>query len=50
VPRVARFTDGQSIAAGVERVVNDWVQDYASKIDYQVDPRKLIGTVIAGIQ
>jgi len=50
LPKREGFTDNASIAASVNRVVEDWIADYADKIDYKVDQSKMVDTILAGLK
>ena len=39
-----------SIKAAVARVVNDWVEDYANKIDFKVDADQLIASITRDVK
>ena len=47
VDKVQGISDPASIKAAVARVVNDWVADYANKIDFKVDADQLIANIRA---
>jgi methane monooxygenase component A beta chain len=44
------YTDKASITASVNHVVEDWIVDYANKIDYKVDQSAMVATIIAGLK
>lgn len=50
LPAREGFTDKASIAASVNRVVEDWIVDYANKIDYKVDQSAMVATIMAGLK
>ena len=46
----AGTTNKDEITASLNRVVDDWIEDYASKIDYKVDRDKIVKAVLAGLK
>jgi methane monooxygenase component A beta chain len=50
VDRVPGVSDPAAIKAAVTRVVNDWVGDYANKIDFKVDAGKLIASITRDVK
>ncbi|VTZ28180.1 Soluble methane monooxygenase component A beta chain [Methylocella tundrae] len=50
VDKVTGVSDAPAIKAAVARVVNDWVEDYAKKIDFKVDADKLIASITRDVK
>ena len=50
VDKVPGVSDAAGIKAAVARVVNDWVGDYADKIDFKIDADKLIASITRDIK
>jgi methane monooxygenase component A beta chain len=50
LPKKEGFTDRAAVAASVERVVSDWIIDYADKIDYKVDQTKMVTSILSGLK
>ncbi len=50
VDRIPGISDPASIKAAVARVVNDWVADYANKIDFKVDADQLIASITRDVK
>lgn len=48
LPVIQGFTDPASVEASVQRVISDWVVDYANKYNYKVDQAALVATILAG--
>lgn len=42
--------DKQEVAASVARVVDDWIEDYASKIGFKADRNQIINTILSGLK
>lgn len=45
IDTIPGVTDKVSVTNAVRRVVNDWVEDYAKKIDFPVDAEALVATI-----
>jgi methane monooxygenase component A beta chain len=50
VDRVPGVSDAAGVKAAVARVINDWVGDYANKIDFNVDAQKLIANITRDVK
>jgi hypothetical protein len=50
LPKKEGFTDRDAIVDSVHRVVSDWIEDYAQKIDYKADQTKLVNTILTGLK
>ena len=50
VDRVPGISDPAAIKAAVARVVNDWVEDYAKKIDFKVDADQLVASITRDVK
>jgi len=50
LPKKAGFTDRDAVAESVNRVVSDWIADYAQKIDYKADQAKLVNAILTGLK
>jgi methane monooxygenase component A beta chain len=50
VDRVPGVSDAAGVKAAVARVINDWVGDYANKIDFKVDAEKLIANITRDVK
>jgi hypothetical protein len=48
LPKKEGFTDRDSVNESVNRVVSDWIADYAKKIDYKTDQAKLVTAIMTG--
>lgn len=46
----AGTTDRGEITASLYRVVDDWIEDYAEKIDYKVDRDQIVRAVLVGLK
>jgi methane monooxygenase component A beta chain len=46
----AGITNKDEITASLYRVVDDWIEDYASRIDFKVNRDQLVNTVLAGLK
>lgn len=46
----AGVTNKDEITASLYRVVDDWIEDYASKIDFKVNRDQMVNTVLAGLK
>ncbi len=45
----AGTTSKEEIKASLERVVDDWIEDHASKIDFKVDRDQIVNRVLSGL-
>ncbi|MGD0635874.1 MAG: aromatic/alkene monooxygenase hydroxylase subunit beta [Beijerinckiaceae bacterium] len=50
VDTIPGVSDAAGIKAAVARVVNDWVEDYANKIDFKIDPAQLIASITRDVK
>ncbi len=50
VDKVPGVSDAAGIKEAVSRVVHDWVEDYANKIDFKVDADQLIANITRGVK
>jgi methane monooxygenase component A beta chain len=50
VDKVPGVSDAAGIKDAVSRVVHDWVEDYAKKIDFKVDADQLIANITRGVK
>ncbi|WP_020174570.1 aromatic/alkene monooxygenase hydroxylase subunit beta [Methyloferula stellata] len=50
VEKVPGLSDKAGIIAAVSRVVNDWVEDYAKKIDFKVDADQLVASITRDVK
>lgn len=46
----AGSVDKAAVTAGLERVVNDWIEDYAKKIDFKADGSAIVNTILTGLK
>ncbi|QXP88077.1 aromatic/alkene monooxygenase hydroxylase subunit beta [Methylococcus capsulatus] len=46
----AGTTDKEEITASLYRVVDDWIEDYASRIDFKADRDQIVKAVLAGLK
>lgn len=50
VHRVEGMNDAKTVAARVENVLTDWMEDYASGIDFKADAASLTAHIVSGLK
>ncbi|MDD5034390.1 MAG: aromatic/alkene monooxygenase hydroxylase subunit beta [Methylococcaceae bacterium] len=50
VPRIENVTCGEAVTAAVSRVVDDWIADYANKIDLKVNRDQMVKHILSGLK
>lgn len=43
-------TDKAAVTQGLQRVVDDWIEDYARKIDFKADGSAIVTTILTGLK